>query len=96
MVPMGTPIRVPARTEPATHEVFGTAEDVAEPWLNLRAAPAAKGQLVGELRDGDRVLRIGRKGPWWYVLVVSGAAAGNYGFTHSRWLQELPASTKAR
>ncbi len=72
-----------------THEVFGTAGDVTEPWLNLRKTASGDGQLVGELRDGDRVLQVGRKGPWWWVEVTSGSARGNYGFAHSRWLRPL-------
>ncbi len=73
-----------------THQVFGTAGDEAEPWLNLRKEASSSGRLVGELRDGDQVRQVGRKGPWWWVQVTSGSARGNMGFAHSRWLEPVP------
>ena len=84
----------PAAEEPdpaadATHEVFNTAVDSEEPWLNMRRGPSARTVVTGRLGDGTKVKFLaGSRGSWWKVEVLSGDDAGKTGFVNSKWLKK--------
>ena len=72
-----------------THEVFNTAGDVKEPWLNLREGPSGKRAIVGQLPDGTGLIWIAAsRGRWAQVKVADGPYAGRTGFLNTKWIRE--------
>lgn len=76
--------------------VRGTAKDQEEPWLNLRAGPAARSVVVANLPDGtwlarDEAPATGASSPGWIpVFVVGGANHGARGWVHEKWVTAIP------
>jgi len=74
----------------ATHEVFNTAGDAEEPWLNMRRGPSSKTIVTGRLSDGTKVKFLaGSRDNWWKVEVLTGDDTDKTGFVNSNWLKKL-------
>ena len=75
------------RLELATHEVFNTAKDPKEPWLNLRRGPSARTDILAQMSDGTKVRVLESTAKFWLVIVVDGGGLGKVGYAHRRWMR---------
>lgn len=72
-----------------THEVFNTAGDPKEPWLNLREAITPGSPVVARMPDGTRLRVISTKGKSWEVEIAQGADAGKKGFASPKFIRKF-------